>query len=65
MFSTSGDSFTGSSGGLRHFSGIDGADGETFEIRYVDDAEAAMWATERGYLLGPDDITTGLLAYPE
>jgi hypothetical protein len=39
------------------------ADGETFEIRYVDSAQAASWACERGFVLNPEDIPPAALAY--
>ena len=39
------------------------ADGETFEIRYVDAAEASVWASERGFLFGQDDLSTTVTAY--
>ena len=65
MFSTSGDGATGMSAGLHYFDAVDGAEPETFEIRYVDAAEAAMWASERGYLFSPDDIAVRSIAYPE
>jgi hypothetical protein len=59
MFSISGDGTPDLSAGL-HI-----ADGETYEIRYVDPGEAARWAAERGYLLCQDDIVTGLIAYSD
>jgi hypothetical protein len=65
MFSTSGDGVTAMSAGLRYFHELDDAECETFEIRYVDAAEAAMWASERGYLFPSDDIPVRLIAYPE
>ena len=39
------------------------ADGEAFEIRYVDAAEAASCARERGFALNPEDIPPTTLAY--
>ena len=39
------------------------ADGETFEVRYVDAADAAMWASERGFALNQEDIPPTTLAY--
>jgi hypothetical protein len=65
MFRTSGDGATGTSAGLRYFPEIDDADGESFEIRYVDAAEAATWASERGYLFPFEDIAVRSIAYPE
>ncbi len=65
MFSTSGDGATGLNAGLHHFNGIDGAEPETFEIRYVDAAEAAKWASERGYLFTSDDIPVRSIVFPE
>ena len=65
MFSTSGNGPTGMSSGLHYIQEIDGAEPETFEVRYVDPAEAAMWASERGYLFPSDDIAVRSIAYPE
>ncbi len=42
---------------------LPGADGLTFEIRYVDAAEAASWACERGFELNPEDLPPTVLAY--
>lgn len=34
-----------------------------FEIRYVDPAEAASWASERGFLFSLDDVPPAVVAY--
>lgn len=65
MFITCGDGPTGVSAGLSYFDAVEGAEPETFEIRYVDAAEAAKWASERGCLFPSDDIAVRLIAYPE
>lgn len=57
MFSTCGEG----NGGLG--AGLHDADGETFEIRYVDPAEAARWAQERGYLFGQEYLPPTMIAY--
>jgi hypothetical protein len=59
MFSISGD------GAAEFAAGLHVSDGETFEVRYVDDAQAAMWACERGYLFSQDDFTIASAAYPD
>lgn len=58
MFMTSGD------GGSAPGTGVYEADGETFEIRYVDPAEAELWASERGMSFNhPNDIPPPLIGY--
>ncbi|HEX4430047.1 MAG TPA: hypothetical protein VHZ96_12345 [Frankiaceae bacterium] len=59
MFSNGGGDGSGANSGLHT------ADGETYEIRYVDAAEAASWACDRGFLLNPEDIPPTVLAYFE
>ncbi len=39
------------------------ADGEVFEIRYVDSQEAALWASERGYLFAQEDLPPAVVTY--
>lgn len=41
----------------------EGADRESFEIRYVDPAEATLWASERGFCFGQDDFSSPVIAY--
>lgn len=55
---TSGDG--GSVPGARLYE----ADGEIFEIRYVDPVDAALWASERGVIFNhPNDIPPPLIGY--
>jgi len=39
------------------------ADGITFEIRYIDTAQAAKWACERGFVLNQEDLPPAALTY--
>jgi hypothetical protein len=57
MFSTCSD------GSPELRAGLHVADGEMFEIRYVDPAEAASWASERGFLFSLDDVPPAVVAY--
>jgi hypothetical protein len=54
---------TSSGDALRGESDLHGTDGLTFEIRYVDAAEAASWACERGFVLNPEDLPPTVLSY--
>lgn len=57
MIPTPGDASLGMSAGMHV------VDGEPFEIRYVDAAQAALWAGERGCVLSPEDIPPAVYAY--
>lgn len=43
--------------------GVHEADGEIYEIRYVDAAEAATWACERGVSFLYDDMPPPAIGY--
>ncbi len=57
MFGISGSDGSGMNPGLQV------ADGETVEIRYVHVAEAASWACERGPFFDQQDIPPTALAH--
>jgi hypothetical protein len=57
MSTTPGDPSSGMSAGMHV------VDGETYEIRYVDASDIAMWAGERAFALSPEDIPPSVYAY--
>jgi hypothetical protein len=49
--------------GFNADSDLHAADELTFEIRYVDAAQAASWACERGFVINQEDLPPTVLTY--